>query len=127
MLRRLNDIYKETEADGQTNLFCLYADHNPLNFQETVEKEICRSAMGEEIHIIQRNETWELVPLPLGHQLVSNECIRSSEQLMEKLIGTRQLVAKGYKQKYGIEYGEVLLLIPRLDTVRIPDFTLRIS
>ena len=35
-------------------------DHKPLNFQEAVEEETWRSTMEEEIHVIKKNDTWEL-------------------------------------------------------------------
>jgi hypothetical protein len=31
-MRSLREIYEQTK-DGETNLFCLYADHEPLTFQ----------------------------------------------------------------------------------------------
>lgn len=42
--RRLREIYDTTnevrdDDDDETNLFCLYADHKPLSFQEASEQE----------------------------------------------------------------------------------------
>ena len=55
-MKSLREIYKQIEEDGETNLFYLYADHDPLTFQEA--KEDCwRSAMKEEMHAIQKNDT----------------------------------------------------------------------
>ena len=31
-MRNLREIYEQIEEDGETNLFCLYADHEPLTF-----------------------------------------------------------------------------------------------
>ena len=39
-MRSLREIYEQIEEDGETNLFCLYADHEPLTFQEA-EEENC--------------------------------------------------------------------------------------
>jgi hypothetical protein len=36
-MRSLREIYEQTE-EGETNLFCLYVDHEPLTFQEAVEE-----------------------------------------------------------------------------------------
>jgi transposase InsO family protein len=36
-MRSLREIYEQTE-DGESNLFCLYADHEPLTFQEPLKK-----------------------------------------------------------------------------------------
>jgi hypothetical protein len=59
----LRDVYKRTEEE-ETNLFCFYADHEPLTFQETVEEDCWRSAMEKEIHAIKKNDTWKLSALP---------------------------------------------------------------
>ena len=53
-MRSLRDIYEETE---ETNLLCLYADHEPLTFQEAVNEDNWRKAMEEEIHAIEKNDT----------------------------------------------------------------------
>jgi hypothetical protein len=47
----LRDVYKHSEEE-ETNLFCFYADHEPLTFQEAIEEDCWRSAMEEEIHAI---------------------------------------------------------------------------
>jgi hypothetical protein len=48
-MRSLKKIYEQIK-DGETNLFCLYVDHEPLTFQEAVEEDCWQSAMEEEIH-----------------------------------------------------------------------------
>jgi hypothetical protein len=55
-MRSLREIYEQIE-DGETNLFCLYVNHEPLTFQEAVKEDCWRSAMEEEIHAIQKNDT----------------------------------------------------------------------
>ena len=62
-MRSLRVIYERIEEDGETNLFYLYADHEPLTFQEAEEADCWRSAMKEEIHVIQKNDTLELTTL----------------------------------------------------------------
>jgi len=53
----------EHKKDRETNIFYLYADHEPLTFQEPVEEDCWRSTMEEEIHAIQKNDTWKLTML----------------------------------------------------------------
>jgi hypothetical protein len=55
----LRDVYECTEEE-ETNLFYFYVDHEPLTFQEAIEEDCWRLAMEEEIHAIQKNDTWEL-------------------------------------------------------------------
>ena len=63
-MRSLREIYEQIEEDEETNLFCLYVDHEPLIFQEAEEEDCRRSTMKEKIHAIQKNDTWELTILP---------------------------------------------------------------
>ena len=53
-MRGLEDIYAQTE---ETNLFCLYVDHEPFTFKEAVKEDCWRNAMQEEIYVIERNNT----------------------------------------------------------------------
>jgi len=55
-MRSLGEIYEQTEEDEETNLFCLYTDHEPLTSQEAKEEDCWRSAMKEEMHAIQKND-----------------------------------------------------------------------
>ena len=37
-MRSLREIYEHIEEDEETNLFCLYADHEPLTFKRLRKK-----------------------------------------------------------------------------------------
>ena len=87
-MRSLREIYEQIEENGETNLFCLYADHEPLTFQEAKEEDCWRSTMEEEMHAIQKNDTWELTTLPQNHKAI--DVTRSNTQQIVKLISTRQ-------------------------------------
>jgi hypothetical protein len=116
----LRDVYERTEEE-ETNLFCFYADHEPLTFQEAVEEECWRSAMEEEIHAIQKNDTWELSALPPKKKTIGVKWVYKIKQTADGGVDRykARLVAKGYKQKYGIDYEEVFAPVARLDTVRL--------
>ena len=62
-MRGLEDIYAQIE---KTNLFHLYVDHEPFTFKEVMKENYWRNAMQEEIHAIEKNNTWELTTLPLN-------------------------------------------------------------
>jgi len=44
-MRRFKEIYEQIVEDGETNLLSLYANHEPLTFQEAEEEDCWRSAM----------------------------------------------------------------------------------
>ena len=54
--RSLQDLYEVTERHDIT-LFCLFADCEPVSFQEVVLDEKWRIAMDEEIKVIVKNDT----------------------------------------------------------------------
>ena len=37
-MRSLREIYEQIVKDGETNLLCLYVDHEPLTFPEAEKK-----------------------------------------------------------------------------------------
>ncbi|KAH9735937.1 hypothetical protein KPL71_017913 [Citrus sinensis] len=75
--RSLQDLYEVTERHDNLTLFCLFADCEPVNFQEAAIDEKWRIAMDEEIKAIVKNDTWELTTLPKGHKAIARlETIR---------------------------------------------------
>jgi hypothetical protein len=118
-MRSLREIYEQTEYE-ETNIFFLYAYHEPLTFQEVVEEDCWRFAMEEEIRAIQKNDTWELTTLPSNQKVIGVEWVYKIKHTTEGEVSRykARIVAKGYKQKYG-DYEEVFAPIARLDMVRL--------
>jgi len=86
-MRSLREIYEQIEENRETNIFFLYADHEPLTFQEAEEEDCWRSVM-KKIQTIQKNDTWELTKLPQNHKAkVSNRYTRSNALQIVKSIG----------------------------------------
>ena len=115
-MRSLREIYEQIEKDKKTNLFYLYTDHEPLTFQEAKEEDCWWSAVKEEMHAIQKNDTWELTTLSQNHKAI---CVKWVYKIKHTADGEvdrykARLVAKGYKQKYSIDYEEVFAPVARL-------------
>ncbi|CAL9218311.1 unnamed protein product, partial [Arabidopsis halleri] len=72
-LRSLQELYEVTENQDNLTLFCLFAECEPMHFQEAIEKKTWKNAMDEEIKAIQKNDTWELASLPNGHKAIDLE------------------------------------------------------
>ena len=67
--RSLVDIYNETKRLDDASLFCLYANHEPVSFEEAIMDE-------RWIQAIERNETWELATLQKRHKVIEvNGCL----------------------------------------------------
>ena len=77
--------------------------------------------MQEEIYAIEKNNTWELTILCPGQRTIGVKWVYKIKHIIDgrtDYYNTR-LVAKGYKQKYGVDYEEVFASVPRLDMVRM--------
>ena len=77
--------------------------------------------MQEEIYAIEKNNTWELTTLLLGQRTIGVKWVYKIKHTANRRIERYnvRLVAKSYKQKYGVDYEEVFALVARLDTVRM--------
>ena len=117
-MRGLEDIYVQIE---ETNLFCLYVDHEPFTFKEAMKENCWRNAMQEEIYAIEKNNIWELTTLPPGQRTIGVKWEYKIKHTTDGRIEhyKARLVAKGYKQKYGVDYEEVFAPVARLDMVRM--------
>ena len=116
--RSLQELYEVTE---EIPLLCLYADCEPLVFEEAMRSKKWRQAMDEEIKSIEKNDTWELTTLPKGQKAIGVKWVykakKNAKGEVEKY--KARLVAKGYKQKHGIDYEEVFAPVARLETIRM--------
>ena len=76
--------------------------------------------MNEEIDAIEKNQTWDLVDIPadktsIGVKWVYKTKLNEKGELEKN---KTRLVAKGYAQKYGIDYDETFAPVARIDTIR---------
>ncbi|KAE8657590.1 hypothetical protein F3Y22_tig00116989pilonHSYRG00496 [Hibiscus syriacus] len=107
--RSLRDLYEVTERQDNLTLFCLFADCEPVSFQEAVQEKKWRDVMDEEIKAIEKNDTWELTSLPKGHKAIGVKWVYKTKQNAKGEIERHKarLVAKSYSQKAGIDYDEI--------------------
>ncbi|KAL6129804.1 hypothetical protein ACLB2K_073153 [Fragaria x ananassa] len=77
--------------------------------------------MDDEIHAIEKNDTWELTSLPKGKTAIGVKWVYKTKYKPNGDVDRykARLVAKGHKQKSGIDYLEVFAHVARLDTVRM--------
>ncbi|KAM2708962.1 hypothetical protein EV2_046705 [Malus domestica] len=120
-IRSLRDLYKVAQRLDNPTLFCLFADCEPVDFQEAVQDTKWMTTMDEEIEAIQKNDTWELAILPKGHKAIGVKWVYKTKKNANGEVERYKvrLVAKGYSQRAGIDYDEVFSPVARLETIRL--------
>ena len=77
--------------------------------------------MDEEIKAIKKNDTWELATLPTGKKTPGVKWVyklkKNAKGQAERY--KARLVVKGYSQRQGIDYDEVLAPVACLETIRL--------
>ena len=93
----------------------------PRNVQEALNNPDWKKAMNEEMEALQRNTTWELVPLPEGKKTVRFRWIFTVKLNPDGSINRykARLVAKGYTQKYEIDYEDTFAPVAKMNTIRV--------
>lgn len=78
-------------------------------------------ACKNEIFSIDKNNTWDLVELPLGVKPVGLKWVfkikRNADETISKC--KARLIAQGYVPKHGIDYDEVFAPVARIETIRL--------
>ncbi|XP_060208742.1 uncharacterized mitochondrial protein AtMg00820-like [Lycium barbarum] len=106
----LSDIYQR----------CNFACMEPENYEEAIKHDVWKTAMVEEIRMIEKNNTWELVDVPKEREVVSLKWIYKIKLNQEGEIQKHKarLVARGFTQKPGIDFYETFSPVARLETIR---------
>ena len=77
--------------------------------------------MKEEFNSLQKNNTWELVDLPLRRKLVQCKWVFKTKFAADGSPSKHKarLVSKGYWQVHGIDYNETFAPMAKMDSIRI--------
>ena len=117
-MRNLSDIYAQDDVDDIVNFSFLSIQ--PTCFENAIKDKEWVDAMNNEVDVIERNQTWDLVDLPDDKNSIGVKWVFKTK-LNERGEVDKQkarLVAKGFSQQPGIDYGEKFAPVARIDTVR---------
>lgn len=89
--------------------------------QDALTDQKLTKAMYEEMKALQRNLTWELVSVPREIKTIGWRWVYTIKLNVYGGIDRYKamLVAKGYAQKYGVDYQEIFAPVTKLNTIRI--------
>ncbi|RDX66056.1 hypothetical protein CR513_55223, partial [Mucuna pruriens] len=108
-------------SDEEIINFALFSYYEPMTYGQASSDENWRKVMDDEIHAIEKNETWELTNLLVEKRPIGVKWVYKTKYNHNGEINSykARLVAKGYKQKLGIDYFKVFAPIARLDTIHM--------
>ncbi|KAL1215284.1 Retrovirus-related Pol polyprotein from transposon TNT 1-94 [Cardamine amara subsp. amara] len=119
MPKYLEDYILLIEEEGERLLLCL--NDEPRDFSEAKESKDWILACEDEIHLIIKNQTWNLVDLPYGAKPISLKWVIKLKCNSDGSINKHKarIVAKGYVQQRGVDFDEVFAPVARLETIRL--------
>jgi hypothetical protein len=108
--------------DFHSNFSLSITNDDPRTVREAVDSEdgnIWKKAMDEEMESLDKNEAWDLLDLLTRINLIGNKWVFkkkvNSKGKVEKY--KAWLVAKGYNQVEGIDFGEIFSLVAKLTSI----------
>ena len=107
--RLLSEIYQR----------CNVAIYEPADHEETLKESKWKDAMKEELFMIEKNKTWELVDRPQERKVIGVKWVFRTKLNADGSVNKykARLVVKGYAQIFGVDYSETFAPVARLDTI----------
>nr|GEV26825.1 retrovirus-related Pol polyprotein from transposon TNT 1-94 [Tanacetum cinerariifolium] len=93
----------------------------PKNIKEAMSDPSWIESMQDDLHQFERLDVWELVPIPVGKNIIAVKWIGKNKSDADNIVIRNKscLVAKVYKQEEGIDFKEPFALVARLEAVRM--------
>ncbi|KAJ0590617.1 putative RNA-directed DNA polymerase [Helianthus annuus] len=112
--------YSNLSIENQCFATILNKTVEPQSFKEAVSDVNWVNAMNEEMEALNRNNTWELVDLPIGRKPIGCKWVY---KIKYKSTGETErykarLVAKGYNQREGVDFDETFSPVVKMVTIR---------
>ena len=103
----------------RTLLVCFFIE--PTSIEEALEDSDWVMAMQEELNNFTRNEVWVLEAPPKDKNIIGTKWVFRNKQDEHGVVirNKERLVAKGFSQVEGLDFGETFAPVARLEAIRI--------
>jgi hypothetical protein len=122
-VRKRRQPERYSPPDFRSNFAVSIIDDDPRTIREAVNLEdskLWKKAMVEEMDVLDKNEAWDIVEFPAGRKSIGSKWLFkkkfNAEGKVEKYKAL--LVAKGYSQVEGIDFGEIFSPTTKLTSIR---------
>eukprot|EP00253_Pinus_taeda_P028815 PITA_28815 len=109
--------------------FCLnfslsVTEEDPITVKETIDSEddkLWKKAMVDEMTSLHKNEAWDLVESLAGRKPIGSKWVFKKKTNAEGKVEKYKawLVAKGYSQVQGIDFGNIFSLVAKVISIRL--------
>jgi len=121
----IGDISRGVQTRSRLASFCEHfsfvSSIEPKKVEEALRDVDWVNAMHVELNNFTRNQVWELVERPKDHNVIGTKWVFRNKQDQDAIvIGNKaRLVAQGYTQIEGLDFGETYAPVARLEAIRI--------
>nr|CAD1838543.1 unnamed protein product [Ananas comosus var. bracteatus] len=93
----------------------------PAGYEEAKSDQRLMNEMKEELAMIEKNQTWELVERPKDRKVIGVKWVFKTKLNPDGSVNKQKarLVVKGYAQVWGVDFSETFAPVARLDTIRM--------
>jgi hypothetical protein len=120
--RLLNNIRKaKVYTDGIIRYACVTTSSEPDNTTEALNHDKWRGAMNDEYQALLRNKTWNLVPPNHATNVIDCKWVYKIKRKQDGSVDRSKahLVARGFKQRHGIDYFDMFSPMIKAVTIHL--------
>jgi histone deacetylase 1/2 len=107
-------------TDGHVRYGFFNSAGEPDNVEEALHNKNWKAAMDVEYNALMNNNTWHLVPPAKGRNIIDSKWVykikRKPDGTLDKY--KARFVAKGYKQRYGVDYEDTFSPVIKMSTIK---------
>jgi hypothetical protein len=121
----IGEIQSEVQTRSRLASFCEHYSfvslEEPKKIEDVLKDSDWVNAMHEELNNFTRNQVWKLVERPKNYNVIGTKWVFRNKQDQDGVVvrNKARLVAQGYTQVEGLDFGETYALVARLEAIRI--------